>query len=66
MNEIGVDGCVNVCDTRSLPNLAFPEGCFLSPHILLSGSLFLSYDFFFFVAFVHPSQARALFLALLD
>lgn len=66
MNEIGVDGCVNVCDTRSLPNLAFPEGCFLSPHILLSGPLFLSYDLFFFVAFVHPSQARALFLALLD
>lgn len=66
VNEIGVDGCVNVCDTRSLPNLAFPEGCFLSPHILLSGPLFLSYDLFFFVAFVHPSQARALFLALLD
>lgn len=66
MNEIGVDGCVNVCETQSLPNLAFPEGSFLSPHPLLSGPLFLSYDLFFFVTFMHPSQARALFLSLLD
>lgn len=55
------------CLWHSVPSkFGFSWGLFPFTPRLLSGPLFLSYDLFFFVAFVHPSQAQALFLVLLD